>query len=142
MPEVLAEKSKLATANRLHGFQKGISGNPLGRPKGLKNERTLLQDALYSVESDPRTICNCQVVLGVFKTDIPRCKTVREHFIRRGLVNDQVISAVLKKLEPDLVNDMGNRNAVTINIITGKESSSLQVFRPLPSENAPIQVPA
>lgn len=114
-------------------WRKGVSGNPLGKPKGIKHERTLLQEAIKIVESDPRTICNCQIIAGVLDRSIPRCQTIREHFIRRGLVNDAVVSGVLKKLEPDLVHDTTDRKPTTINILYGhaqeiKPPQKVQVF--------------
>lgn len=88
-----------------------------GRPKGSRPEKNLLQEAIKVVEKDPLTICNCQMIVGGLDLKRPRCKTVREHFIRRGLLNDQVIGAVLKKLEPDLVYETGAQAPTVINVV-------------------------
>lgn len=46
VPSVLKEKPKN------HRFQKGKSGNPLGRPKGSKNKSTIVKEALKAEAED------------------------------------------------------------------------------------------
>lgn len=64
-------------------FPKGVSGNPKGRPK---LGSTKLDNLL-------RAVRNVEQKIGA---------NLLEHFIERGFVSDSVLSAVMKKLYPDL----------------------------------------
>ena len=64
------------------GFQKGQSGNPLGRPKGTM-QRTLMFEALAEVEK-------------------AKGKSIFVYAFERAWENDTVLTAMLKKLVPDM----------------------------------------
>lgn len=115
-----AEKKLEKRVGPPHRWKKGQSGNPFGRAKGHRIERTLLQEALRLVESDTKTICSCQFRQNGKR--IPgkkRCATVREHFIRRSLAVENVLPALMRKLDPDLERQMGDPIRV-INVIYPK----------------------
>ena len=68
--------------NKPQLFKPGQSGNPDGRPKGSKNDLTLLKEALKDVE---KTKDN-----KLFK-----------RFIERAFINDKVLIAAMKKFVSD-----------------------------------------
>jgi len=66
-------------------FPKGTSGNPNGRPKGIRNRPTVIEfeQSIARVEKKKR-------------------KNLIDHFIERAYENDKVLIAVMKKRFPDL----------------------------------------
>ena len=123
-PEI--KKSELF-GGKPHRYEKGWEGGP-GRPKGSKAEKTLLHDAIKLVEQDPKTICSCQYEKdGTKIKGVARCKTLREHFIRRGFASEAILPSVMKKVEPDLVQETGQRSPSVVNIVYNfGPSSALQ----------------
>ena len=82
---------------------KGVSANPKGRKKGTKDEAGLLLAALKNVEANPHN-CKCN------------CPNIREHFARRAYQDDKVLIAFMKKIEPDLTYEQGDKAPSVINV--------------------------
>ena len=86
--EIKAERKQVVSAIRVLdgteiGMPKGVSGNPLGRPKGRFTSKTLMK-AIEAVEKEDGNI------------------DILKHFIRRALSSDQILVALMRKLIPDL----------------------------------------
>ena len=70
-------------------FKSGQSGNPDGRPKGSKSQLTKLRESVKRIEADE---------------SLKRKKEWRlyDHFVRQAVKDNNVLTALLKKLVPDL----------------------------------------
>ena len=69
-----------------HLFVKGQSGNPAGRPKGIRNFTSELADAIHRVEKQ-------------------RKKRVLVHYVDRGYEKDAVLTHLVDRLVPALGRD-------------------------------------
>ena len=92
-------------------WKKGVSANPAGKPKGARTEATILRDTLHrlekNIEEAKAFLCACQ------------CTTIREHFTKRAFQDDKVLVAYMKKIEPDLTQETGQKAPSVINIVYG-----------------------
>lgn len=87
-PKTPAKKGRAEHLRRFH-FQKGTSGNPKGKPKGFKNQVTILEEALEKVQKEK----------GI---------SFLEHFVRQAYENERIAVALAKKILPDLIRTEGD----------------------------------
>jgi hypothetical protein len=83
-----------------HRWKPGQSGNPRGRPKGRKNEATILKEILarrvaFRVGGKPKTICVLEAILYRLSADAMAGKVRSAEFIlkRFGLIEGDNIPA-------------------------------------------------
>ena len=81
-------------------FQKGVSGNPKGRPKVPEIQE--LREAIKEVEKTKK-------------------RTLMQHFVDRAYKSDAVLAALQRKIVPDLSSvDSKSQVDGTLNIIINK----------------------
>lgn len=136
-------------------------GNP-GRPKGAKDIRGLLDDALKAagkLRAQLHEPCSCvlpetslwlvaptrlltdtdeiyQDKLDSYKDVLweKSCKTADQHFARRLYASDTVLIAFQKKRIPDLQHQIGNQAPTQVNISYGYQGKKVQIIESLPHE--------
>lgn len=86
--------AKTGAKQRSRGFQKGVSGNPFGRPAGSRNKVTLAVDALLDGEAEALTRRAIDLALGGDLTALKLCLE-RVAPVRR----DRVLELPLPKIE-------------------------------------------
>jgi len=81
-PKTTKEQRKIGRGNPPEGFKKGVSGNPNGRPKGVKNFKTVIED-LFTLPIDTLEDEIKLRILGIN----PKIKTLEEAFNARLLLD-------------------------------------------------------
>lgn len=99
-------------------FRKGRSGNPLGRPRGVKNKATLLAEKL--LENEAEEICRQAIELAK-KGNIQAIKIVLDRILPPKKEIPINIDLPMLKASSDI---LGALNQITMAICCGKISPS------------------
>lgn len=99
-------------------FQKGHSGNPFGRPKGVKNKAVLLAEKLF--ENEIEEICRQAIELAK-KGNIQAIKIVLDRIFPPRKETPVTIDLPVMKASKDILEAI---NQVTLAICCGKISPS------------------
>ena len=89
-------------------FKPGKSGNPTGRPKGIRNAEGLLDEALKAVQQKRSILkepCLCTIKYSAICKE--PCVTIDEHFVRQAFLDSSILTAFQKKRIPDLQHSTG-----------------------------------
>lgn len=99
-------------------FQKGRSGNPFGRPKGVRNKAVLLAEKLF--ENETEEICRQAIELAK-KGNIQAIKIILDRILPPKKETPITIDLPMMKASTDILEAI---NQVTLSICCGKISPS------------------